>query len=223
MAVRLAIIVPYRDRPDHLRQFVPHMRRYLRDAKLTEYTIHVVEQSFGKPFNRGAIKNIGFKLADPCADYVCFHDVDYLPIKADYSWVDCPTLLISKGTILTENMNTFFGAVVAFSKTDFTKINGYPNAYWQWGFEDQELHERCILTGLTIKRREGVFHALPHVHEGLKPYRTEAEKGQISRQLYVRRKPFQSVMMITDGLSSATFNLLRTDIDNELYHYRVEF
>jgi hypothetical protein len=97
MAVRLAIIVPYRDRAEHLRQFVPHMRDYLTDAKL-DYTIHIIEQTAGKPFNRGAVNNIGFKLAEASADYVCFHDVDYLPIKADYSPVDYPMLLISQGT-----------------------------------------------------------------------------------------------------------------------------
>ena len=223
MTARIAIIVPYRDRPDHLRQFVPHMRRFISDARLTECAIHIVEQASGKPFNRGTVKNIGFKLAEPSVDYVCFHDVDYLPIKADYSRVDCPTLLISKGTALTEDMNTFFGAVVAFPKADFVKINGYPNVYWQWGFEDAELRERCVLNGLTIKRREGFFQALPHVHEGIKSDGTVTEKGQKSRELYVRRKLFQRDMMIMDGLSSVAFNLVHTDTDNELYHYRVEF
>jgi hypothetical protein len=158
VALRLAIIVPYRDRPDHLRQFIPHMRRFLGEARL-DYTIHIVEQAAGKPFNRGATLNIGFKLAELFADYVCFHDVDYLPIKADYSPVDCPTLLISKGTMLKEDLNTFFGAVVALPKADFIKANGYPNAYWHWGYEDRELRDRCIMSGFTVKRREGEFQA----------------------------------------------------------------
>ena len=43
MNPKLAIIVPYRDREEHLAQFVPHMDKFLSDKKI-DYKIFVVEQ-----------------------------------------------------------------------------------------------------------------------------------------------------------------------------------
>jgi len=86
---RLAIIVPYRNRAEHLRQFVPHVATYFQRDKLDRnipISIHVVEQSGNAAFNRGRILNCGYVLARESADYVCFHDVDYLPVWTDYSW-----------------------------------------------------------------------------------------------------------------------------------------
>jgi hypothetical protein len=43
------------------------------------------------------MKNVGFMLLRERIDYVCFHDVDYLPIWADYSLVDTPTMIVWYG------------------------------------------------------------------------------------------------------------------------------
>ena len=97
---RLAIIVPYRERRQHLDQFVPHMRAYFARDKLDkdiDYRVLIVEQEAGLPFNRGALKNAGFLLAEVRSDYCCFHDIDYLPIWADYSPVDRPTPIVWYG------------------------------------------------------------------------------------------------------------------------------
>ena len=56
---KLAIIVPYRDRRKELDIFVPHMDAFFGDKDI-DYTIFVVEQLDDRPFNRGALKNIGF-------------------------------------------------------------------------------------------------------------------------------------------------------------------
>jgi hypothetical protein len=39
---KLAIIVPYRDREEHLARFVPHMEKFLSDKKI-DFKIFVVE------------------------------------------------------------------------------------------------------------------------------------------------------------------------------------
>ena len=93
-AARLAIVVPYRDREQHLTRLLPHLVTFFerdRFARAIPYEIHIAEQAPGKPFNRGAMKNAGFSLAHGNADYVVFHDVDYLPLWADYSRVREPT------------------------------------------------------------------------------------------------------------------------------------
>ena len=75
---KLAIIVPYRDREEHLGRFVPHMDEFLSQRNI-EHKIFVIEQSDEKPFNRGWLLNVGYKIAvEQGYDYFCFHDVDML-------------------------------------------------------------------------------------------------------------------------------------------------
>ena len=95
---RLAIVVPYRNRAEHLKSFVPHMSAYFQQDKLDRaipISIHIIEQNGNAPFNRGKLLNAGFMLARDAADYFSFHDIDYLPIWADYSWSATPARLIS--------------------------------------------------------------------------------------------------------------------------------
>ena len=122
---RLGIIVPYRDRAEHLSQLVPHMAAYFTRDKIDQdipITLAIVEQPFGRPFNRGLIKNIGFKVLRDSVDYVCFHDVDYLPIWADSSPVDRPTpivwygaeerLIAPRRTNMVANLGLFFSGAL---------------------------------------------------------------------------------------------------------------
>lgn len=51
---RLHIVVPYRDREAHLRQFVPWVSAYFdRLVPRIDYRVTIVEQEAGLPFNRG--------------------------------------------------------------------------------------------------------------------------------------------------------------------------
>lgn len=97
---RLAVIVPYRDRKEHLEEFVPALFSYLREhhklmtlSKPFQFAIFVIEQGNDKPFNRGMVINCGFALTKDEYDYFCFHDVDMVPTMADYSYVYIPTHL----------------------------------------------------------------------------------------------------------------------------------
>lgn len=36
----------------------------------------------------------------------------------------------------------YIGGAVAFSKEDFKRINGFPNNFWGWGGEDDEMRHR---------------------------------------------------------------------------------
>ena len=93
---RLSIVVPYRNRQEHLARFLPHMVAYFRHDKLDyriPVTINIIEQHGDAPFNRGKLANCGFALTRNSSDYVVVHDVDYLPMWADYSWSARPARL----------------------------------------------------------------------------------------------------------------------------------
>ena len=157
----MGIIVPFRDRAAHLEQFLPHMEQFLKDVP---HQIFVIEQGDDKPFNRGKLLNIGFALAKPSCTYVCFHDVDMLPKKADYSYPDNPTHLASNAEQFDFEMPypTYFGGVTLFNNPDFEAVNGYSNNYWGWGAEDDDLRLRCGHAGLIIENRIGFFSSLSH-------------------------------------------------------------
>ena len=212
-ARRLAIVVPYRDRPDHLARFLPHIAAYIERDKLDcaiRYTVHIVEQLGAATFNRGAVKNAGFLLARASADYVCFHDVDYLPLWADYSFVRQPARLIWHGLDPEPDRAAFLGGVIAFNLADFERVNGYSNDYWEWGYEDDDLRERCRREGLEIDFRDGTFSALPHAHHGLAADGTPTAASQASARTFTGKLLQGAAGFGSEGLSTLRFRVVVT-------------
>ncbi|XP_045169915.2 beta-1,4-galactosyltransferase 1-like isoform X2 [Mercenaria mercenaria] len=142
---KVAIIVPYRDRENHLRVFLRYIHPFLQQQQL-EYGIFVIEMPLNAAFNRGLLMNVGFNESKMVLNYNCFifHDVDLLPenIKNIYKCSGHPKHMASaidtrNYTMLYKN---YFGGVNAFSKDQFTRINGFPNVYFGWGREDDDLY-----------------------------------------------------------------------------------
>lgn len=144
---KIGIIVPYRNREKHLEKFIPEISQYLRKQRI-QYEIIIVDQDDNKSFNRGKLLNIGFQKAEELGcTYVAFHDVDMLPIDADYSEVDKPTHIAThfEGEMERTLSDSYFGGVTLFPIDDFKKLNGYSNKYWGWGYEDDDLLQRYRL------------------------------------------------------------------------------
>ena len=77
---RLAIIICYRNRENHLKMFLDNIHPFLEKQQL-DYTIFVVNQHGKDQFNRAALFNVGYLEAIKLYSYDCFifHDVDLLP------------------------------------------------------------------------------------------------------------------------------------------------
>jgi hypothetical protein len=220
---RLTIIVPYRDRESHLRQFVPHVRAYFaRDKADREipYSVIVVEQEPGLPFNLGALRNIGFLLAGD-SDYVCFHDVDYLPMWADYSWCDVPTSIVWYGAEgrpirpanpaagrvhSARSLESFFGGVLLVPKDLLRQVNGFSNDYWGWGREDTDLKRRFAAANINTGRRKGTFMPLDHDHRGYRPGHVPTKGTVINRTLFDEKWASGKTQ---DGISTVDYEILR--------------
>jgi len=192
---RLAILVAYRDRAQHLRAFLPAMLAYFaRDpaAAAIPCAIHVLEQVTPGLFNKGRLFNAGFRHLDGSADHVCLHDVDYVPLAADYGFTPRPALLVGEGfrghgDAVAAREGRFFGAVVALSSADFVRVNGLSNGYWGWGYEDTELLIRCRAGGRDIDWRKGVFRALPHRSSQFEPNGHLKAATVANRERFMRR------------------------------------
>lgn len=161
---KLAIVVPYRNRKEHLGVFLPHMKEYLSKQGI-ENSIYIVEQEEGKPFNRAKLLNVGFLEADKGCDYFVFHDVDMLPQNIGYEYQENPTHLAAAASQFNYKLpyDGYFGGVTMFSRNSFMKVNGYSNEYWGWGAEDDDILYRCHLAGLKVQRQSpGVLKSLNH-------------------------------------------------------------
>ena len=145
---KLGIIVPYRARDRQLLIFKRAISIYLNNTNIA-YELIIVEQDDAKIFNRGKLLNIGFLYAKKLkCDYVVFHDVDMIPVNVDYSYSPYPVQLSTKFTSADPTFNRivfdeYFGGVTLFPSNIFETINGYPNEYWGWGYEDNDLLFRC--------------------------------------------------------------------------------
>ncbi|KAK3722060.1 hypothetical protein QZH41_007362 [Actinostola sp. cb2023] len=147
LATKVAIVVPYRDRQSHLAMFLRHIHRFLR-WQLLDYKIYIVEQSPQYAFNRGMLMNIGFEEAIKRENYYCviFHDVDLLPEddRNDYSCPSSPRHMSTAVDTMKYKLGykKIFGGVEAFWPEHFRTVNGFPNRYWGWGGEDDDLYVR---------------------------------------------------------------------------------
>jgi beta-1,4-galactosyltransferase 1 len=155
----LNIIIPYRDREEHLSIFIKDIANFIK----FDYKITVVEQLNDKLFNRAKLLNIGFDINKENG-YFCFHDVDMIPIEADYSYPDEPIHMATNCSQFGLRLpyDGYYGGVNLFNKEDFIKVNGYSNEYWGWGAEDDDLLNRVIKFGFKLNRRRGVYQSLEH-------------------------------------------------------------
>jgi len=158
MKHKLGVCVPYRNREEHLKEFVPIVSKFL-ESKDIDFKIYFAHQTDDKLFNRGAMKNIAAKHAfeDGC-DYIVWHDIDMVPEDdtCDYSFPnDNPqhiAVRISQSDYQLK-YEEYFGGAVVFSKEQVERTNGYSNDYWDWGMEDDDLFWRCVKEGYANKTK----------------------------------------------------------------------
>lgn len=149
-------IVPYRNRINQKNEFIKHMKEIiLTDEPSESYNIFFAHQIDSRPFNRGAMKNIGFlamkqKYPHHYKDITfIFHDVDTFPATKDL--IDYGT---TKGIVKHYYGYKFaLGGIFSIKGEDFEKSLGFPN-FWGWGLEDNVIQERCLRVGLTIDRSQ---------------------------------------------------------------------
>lgn len=227
--MKFTILVPYRNRLDHLRTFVPHILSF---AKNYSPTILVIEQADSRPFNRGSLLNAGFLLAHT-SDWVAFHDVDMLPLDSscDYS---IPTGVCH----LAERVEQFgfgmpyinyFGGVLLATPASIVSVNGFSNQYWGWGCEDDDLFIRFWRMKMPIERRPGRYSSLPHpraartsaprnhrvLYEVLQSSAIHAFESKIRPMVFRRSiygafdpRPGAQILSRYDGLSTLKFRII---------------
>lgn len=199
---RLSVVVPYRDRQEHLNQFIPHMEKLLKEDEI-DFKIFIIEQADDKLFNRAKLLNVGFNESKDF-DYFAFHDVDMLPLDSDYSYPEGPTHIATQVEQFNWGLpyDGYFGGVTLFDKQSFIDINGYSNEYWGWGAEDDDVLHRCMVKEIeTFRKDECKYRSLQHDRNIVRP----AYLQNLSKLENFQRKITPLDIIDSDGLSTLKY------------------
>jgi FkbM family methyltransferase len=217
---KFSVIIPFRDRHDHLQVLVPYLRKLATRQQL-DLEIIVSEQIDDQPLRRGALRNEGARVAS--GDILVLHDVDYVPDDTVTYWTDqCKDVYraVRRVEFVTMDFSprpendtpagyrtfkdgidaNFFGGVLCITKMAFQRINGYNPMFQGWGLEDDDFRERIRRTGLNVVSSDtNTFFALPHPDS----YKND-ELFKRNQQLFIERTQHASI-----GLSSSTAEITK--------------
>ncbi|KAK3098343.1 hypothetical protein FSP39_018629, partial [Pinctada imbricata] len=211
---RTAIVIPYRNRDQHLRTFLYNIHPFLQRQQL-DYGIYVVDQAEGSRFNRALLMNIGFAEAMKINNYTCFvfHDVDLIP-ENDANIYGCygqPRHMSAAVDKFQYRLpyNSIFGGVSAISRKEFEKVNGFSNVFFGWGGEDDDMWNRLGHHGYKVVRypmKIARYRMITHGRD-----KANEPNGQRMKLLREGKRRFK-----TDGLNSLKYKVLKLEF-NKLY------
>ncbi|XP_055283255.1 beta-1,4-galactosyltransferase 1 [Moschus berezovskii] len=203
---KVAIIIPFRNRQEHLKYWLYYLHPILQRQQL-DYGIYVINQAGESMFNRAKLLNVGFKEALKDYDYNCFvfSDVDLIPMN-DHNTYRC----FSQPRHISVAMDKFgfslpyvqyFGGVSALSKQQFLSINGFPNNYWGWGGEDDDIYNRLAFRGMSVSRPNAVVGKCRMIRHS-RDKKNEPNPQRFDRIAHTKET------MLSDGLNSLTYMVL---------------
>ena len=155
--VYVAVIIPHRNRLDHLKEFREHFAN-LNINKNHHIDFFIIDQNNMDRFNRGLLLNLGFLIANKKYRYdrYIFHDVDLYPSQDIYDlYFKCLNKNIHYIIPKPEHkyaFNDYLGGIIGLTDNDFYKINGFPNTFFGWGGEDDAMYDRLAINKIDVFR-----------------------------------------------------------------------
>ncbi|KAM3867294.1 beta-1,4-galactosyltransferase 1 [Diretmus argenteus] len=214
---KVAIIIPFRNRDEHLKYWLYYLHPILLRQQL-DYGVYIINQEGDEIFNRAKLLNIGYMEALKEYDYECFvfSDVDLIPMD-DRNIYKC----FSQPRHLSVSMdkfgfrlpyNQYFGGVSSMSKVQFLKINGFPNNYWGWGGEDDDIYNRLASKGMSISRPDGVLGKCRMIRHD-RDKKNDPNPQRFDRIAHTRDT------MHKDGINSLSYKVLK--VEKELLYTKI--
>ncbi|XP_033890011.3 beta-1,4-galactosyltransferase 1-like [Acipenser ruthenus] len=203
---KVAVIIPFRNREEHLKYWLYYLHPILQRQQL-DYGVYLIHQKGDETFNRAKLLNVGYAEALKEYDYDCFvfSDVDLIPMD-DRNIYKC----FSQPRHLSVSMDKFdfslpyeqyFGGVSSLSKEQFQKINGFPNNYWGWGGEDDDIYNRLSFRGMTISRPDAITGKYRMIHHN-RDTKNEPNPERFDRMANTR------MMIDRDGINSLSYEVV---------------
>lgn len=224
---RLTIVIPFRDREPHLRELLPVLTQTLQQQRI-RCRILVVEQQPGGLFNRGKLLNIGMHYAAETSDYYCLHDVDALPVVANYACPSQPLRLVNtiiSGSARAQRTDYYFSGAVSLRKEQAYAANGCSNEYWGWGKEDDDFFFRLLLAGhLCYFDMRGQFHDLPNPQHQQVQRKSPATPPHVKSNRQRRSLLLRGLLDPSqDGLSTLRYDVIEYVDSGECERIRVRW
>lgn len=208
---KVAIIIPFRNRDEHLKYWLYYLHPILRRQQL-DYGVYIINQAGDETFNRAKLLNVGYVEALKEYDYECFvfSDVDLIPMddRNTYRCFGQPRhLSVSMDKFgFRLPYNQYFGGVSSMSKEQFLKINGFPNNYWGWGGEDDDIYNRLSSKGMSISRPSGAIGKCRMI-------RHERDKQNDPNPQRFDRIAHTRETMHRDGINSLAYSVVKVEKD----------
>lgn len=138
----LLIVVPYRNREEHLKGFLKNSPDYFSKQNLT-YDLLICELDQRGDWNAGLCVNslINFISSSRQYKWLYIHHVDVWPIEG--KWI-----LPSDEKQAYFNLGDYGSCLLTLKA--FLEVGGYSNSFWGWGWEDNELYSKLRQKGYQL-------------------------------------------------------------------------
>jgi glycosyltransferase involved in cell wall biosynthesis len=230
--MKYSIIIPYRNREEHLQILLPRLQELFKDES---YEIIVSEQDNDDNFQIACVENVGYNHSK--GEIIILHQVDYYPLDdVSYEVEDTPVLPARRGIFVDKDNKTersyydipagyrkwsteidpdFYGGVICMKREHYEQINGLNPLYKGWGNEDEDLRERFVWAGIPVKRNDqGTFLCLYHEDNGdMSKKDEEGRKDFFEGRDYFYQKAFHDRHIGHRNLL-ADVEEMETDIEN---------
>lgn len=240
---KLSIIVPFRDRYENLKEFIPYMNEYL-SSRCISFAIFIINQNNSNLFNKGALLNIGVHLLDGSFDYIVLQDIDQLPITGDYTYTNsqihispylghlgyrlpscvCPDENAQNCRCGAFENDQLYGGAIKTTKDMYIQINGYSNKYEGWGGEDDDFAIRTKSFFGKLYRINGIYKSLPHGTN----HRWNGNINYSNNVRYLNEVKSNTINFSNDGINqlNVTFPYTvdyKTRLESNIIKYDVNF
>jgi hypothetical protein len=206
---KLLIVVPYRDRSEHLKVFLEKTPKYFREQNI-EFDIIICELEQVGCWNAGLCCNSIIKyekLQD--YEYIFIHHVDIYPIDGKWEFPDENESFIKIGD---------FGSCIIKTK-DFLKAGGYSNSFWGWGGEDNLLYSDLSRIGISLTdKEEGIVKFDTHFQNHERKF-NGLNYSNLNRVLYKRNNNIDNNNIFDFDKHGIVYDFIK--IEENVYKHKI--
>lgn len=154
LSKKIAVLIPFREQSGKerhreleglLASLLPYAQQLQQKEDIT-FKVYVIEQSSDGHFNRGALMDVGFHMAEEFFGEGSFtaiaQDCDFVPDDRMIEWYSRS----GDGPIHLANYAYCpgFGGVTIFRNDQYRAMDGYSHSMWGWGGEDDDAMDRWM-------------------------------------------------------------------------------